>query len=73
MESQFFDWAGWDQLDLMTFAFYDCVLTHPIGKFKTGSEFDQIVMAYDHGKVELHRGDEIVATYELVLRVGPEK
>lgn len=83
METQLFEWESWDEAgDYGDFMFNNCTLKKPVGKFKTGTKFDNIAVLFGQGIIELYRNvgskvdgfqkQEVAGTYKLLLRVGPE-
>lgn len=53
MEQKLFTWQVFDIVDTLCFQFYDIVLVRNIGKFEKGTEFDNAVLDFEHGILEL--------------------
>lgn len=57
LDSKLFDWKGWDQLDTMSFIFYNCVLIEDIGSFKKGEKFSSISIDYEKSLIAVSKDD----------------
>ena len=69
MESQLFDWDGWDILDTAAFIFYKVKLKQRIGEFEVGSLFSSANIDFQTGKLELYEEDNVVGSYNLILSI----
>lgn len=74
MEKQLFTCNGFDVLDTMSFAFYDCELKVPIGPYAAGTSVQSICLDYEMARIEIYdRHDETPAwTGNLLLTVDTE-
>lgn len=71
MEKILFTWEEWDEVDTMTFVFFNVTLIRDLGAIKAGTHFDSAEMNYDKGKLELYEGENVAATFKLRLEVEP--
>ena len=67
METQLFNWDGWDDMGEGSYMFYNCQLKEEIGPFKPGTQFKDIYMDYQKGYVQLDG-----RAFKLSLKVGEE-
>ena len=47
-----FSWMGWDQIDTLSFQFYDVIFTGRFGEIEAGYEFDLVFIDYESGTLE---------------------
>lgn len=53
MEKQLFTWQGWDSLDLFILQFNGISLIKKLGNLEIGTVFDQAVVDFENGDLEL--------------------
>ena len=58
MEKEYFDWDGWDQMEIMDFLFYNVKFVKDLGCFKKGEEFGSLILSYEKGIIEAYNKDE---------------
>jgi hypothetical protein len=54
IETQIFEWNGWDELDFMALQFYDCTLKIDIGPYKVGDKISNIAMMFDTSTIAFY-------------------
>ena len=68
METQFFEWDGWDQQDTMSFTFYECKLLDGVMPELKVREFPCAFVDYSSGVIEFYDvNNEVAATFDLKL------
>jgi len=53
MEQQLFTWQGWDKVDSFILRFDGICLIKKLGNLETGTVFDQAVVDFENGDLEL--------------------
>ena len=71
METIFFTWEDWEDVEAGVYQYRDCVLVVPIGRHGPREHFECIVMDYQEGNITLQRNG-VEWKYNLILQVGDE-
>lgn len=72
MESQWFGWEAFDQVDTLVFGFSQVVLVKKIGRFDAGSMFDYATVDYGNSVVVFVNFDndgEVAEKHAFAMRV----
>ena len=78
MEKQLFTWQGWDSLDLFILQFNGISLIKKLGNLEVGTAFDQAVIDFENGDLELvnyvpnSKTREAKELYQFKLTLGVE-
>ncbi len=78
MEKQLFTWQGWDSLDLFILQFTGISLIKKLGNLEVGTAFDQAVIDFENGDLELvnyvpnSKTREAKELYQFKLTLGVE-
>ena len=70
METEYFDWDGWDKLDIAAFHFYNCVMKKDFGPLKKGEKYKVIYINYEKGDVEVYVEDDNITKFK--VRMVPD-
>ena len=54
LESQFFTWKGWDDVDTAAWHFYNCVLLKDFCPFKKGEEISCVFFSMQDSMMEFY-------------------
>lgn len=68
-EQQLFSWEDWDDIDDVTFMFYDVRLKVDIGQHKAGTHFASAAVNWQYGELELKDSAGAIYYYDLKLTV----
>ncbi len=68
---QLFSLQRWDEMDTMSFQFYDCVLKVGIGDYSAGTKVSGIFMDYENGVMDFYNddGDAVIETFKMSLKM----
>lgn len=75
METELFEWDGWDQQDTAAFTFYKVILKRKIGSFPEGTKFRCADVDYQRGELVFYGEDMAteLAKFKLSLSVSEEQ
>lgn len=57
METQFFSWQGWDEIDVLALQFYDIETAVDLPGIPKGTKAKDAAMYYDKGIMEINTED----------------
>lgn len=72
LECQLFTWENWDEMNVMSFQFYDVELIVPIGKFPVGHKFDSAYIDGENSILAFYDADNNETKFRLRLSVGEQ-
>lgn len=68
MESRYFSWGGWDQIDTMEISYYKCVVHTPFGPYKRGDKIRYLSLSYEKAKwVEYDDDGSVIREGKMML------
>lgn len=67
IESNIFEFDGYDQQDDMAYTYYKCKLTQNLGEFKKDEIIDSIYINFDTSEMTFYKGNEVIGEFHLTL------
>lgn len=66
-----FKWEGWDEIDVLTFVFYDCEMKDDFGKAVKGEKYTSISVSYDKGEMCFYIGETENPDFTIKFKLQP--